>query len=104
MTTGVPTVGWREADVIHALRIECGWLVSELAARAHVNPSVLYRLEDGRTRNPTLPTLQKISQAFGLTVKELRNAVPAEPMSFATPLPVSKRAKTVRVVKTKKRA
>lgn len=86
-------MGWREAHVIHALRIECGWQVKELAKRAGLGTSVIYRLEDGRVLNPTPQTLAKLATAFGVTVKEIRNAVPSEPIKVAMPLPIkAKRA------------
>lgn len=95
----VPKVGWREAHVIMALRVECGWLAKDLAQRAGLNPSIIYRLEDGRVKHPTTETLEKIARAFGVTVREIRNAVPVEPMQFATALP----AKTLNVTKEAKR-
>ena len=76
----MPRVPWREADVIHALRIECGWLAKDLAKRAGLNKSVVYRIEDGSVREPKAKTLEKIAGAFGITLRELRSAVPQQPI------------------------
>lgn len=85
--------------MIHALRIACGWQVQELAKRAKLNPSVIYRIEDGRVLHPRQETLEKLAAAFGVTVRELRNAVPAEPMKFSAALPVTLKTKAISVKK-----
>lgn len=60
--------------------------MNELARYAKLNPSVIYRIEDGRTKNPTDETLEKIAAALGVTVREIRNAVPIEPIQIASAL------------------
>lgn len=67
---------WHEGDVVHKLRRMCGWTVEELARRASINTSVIYRLEDGRTRDPKRPTIEKLSAAFGFDVRDFRHLVP----------------------------
>jgi transcriptional regulator with XRE-family HTH domain len=86
----VPHIPWREADVIHALRIECGWLSKDLAKRAGLNRSVVYRIEDGSVRDPKPKTLEKLAGAFGMTLRELRAAVPPRPIVVLNALPASR--------------
>lgn len=84
----VPTLDWRIADVIHALMIAFGWQATDLAKRAdNMNPSVLYRLLDGRTKNPSEPTLKKLAKAFGISDLEIRNAVPTQPIRISVVIP-----------------
>ncbi len=70
-------VPWQEGDVIHKLRRIAGWTVQQLAKKAKVNPSVIYRLEDGRTKEPKRQTLIKLAGAFGLSARELMEAIPS---------------------------
>lgn len=43
----------------------------DLAERAHVDDSTIYRLEMGRTRRPVPRTLRKLATALGVDVEEI---------------------------------
>ena len=54
---------------------ECrGWTVAQLATHSELPAVTIYRLEDG-TNIPTLPTLQRIANGFGVTVAKLLTGV-----------------------------
>ena len=58
------------ARTLAALRTERGWSLDQLAARSGVSKGVLVAVEQGRS-NPSLGTLVRISDAFGLPVTRL---------------------------------
>jgi transcriptional regulator with XRE-family HTH domain len=58
------------ARTMQALRAERGWSLDQLAARAGVSKGVLVAIEQGRS-NPSLGTLARLSDAFGLPVTKL---------------------------------
>ena len=61
-----------------------GWGPSELARRAEISRTALFRIERGTTSLPRAITLQRIAQAFQVTVDELLNE-PSRPAAAATP-------------------
>lgn len=63
----------RLAGVISMLRKKEGLSLRELADKAGVGHSDLFRLENANTRNPSLFLVRKISKTFGMTVDELMN-------------------------------
>jgi transcriptional regulator with XRE-family HTH domain len=58
------------ARTLQALRADRGWSLDQLAARSGVSKGVLVALEQGRS-NPSLATLARISDAFGVPVTRL---------------------------------
>jgi transcriptional regulator with XRE-family HTH domain len=72
----VQEVAWHEGDVCHKLRRVCGWTVLQLAKEAKLNPALIYRLEDGRTKEPKRATIAKLATAFRLTPRQFMDAVP----------------------------
>jgi transcriptional regulator with XRE-family HTH domain len=58
------------ARTLQALRTERGWSLDQLAARSGVSKGVLVAVEQGRS-NPSLGTLARISDAFGVPVTRL---------------------------------
>jgi transcriptional regulator with XRE-family HTH domain len=58
------------AERIKALREARGWTQEQLAERAAIQRSYLGDLELGR-RNPSVRTLVKVANAFGIVVSEL---------------------------------
>lgn len=54
---------------ITELREQRGWSVNELATRADVPQSTLAG-QYGRGNTPTIPTLEKLCGAFGITLSE----------------------------------
>jgi len=58
------------AERIKALRDARGWTQEQLAERAAIQRSYLGDLELGR-RNPSVRTLVKVANAFGIAVAEL---------------------------------
>jgi transcriptional regulator with XRE-family HTH domain len=65
------------ARTVQSLRAERGWSLDQLAARSGVSKGVLVALEQGRS-NPSLTTLARVSDAFGVPVTRLVD-VPNEP-------------------------
>lgn len=55
---------------LRQLRKAKGWSLLELSVRADVNHNYLGDVENGR-RNPTLKVLQKISEAFNISLSSL---------------------------------
>lgn len=58
------------ARTLQALRTERGWSLDQLAARSGVSKGVLVAVEQGRS-NPSLGTLARISDTFGVPVTRL---------------------------------
>ncbi len=58
------------AERIRMLRVARGWTQEQFAERAAMQRSYLADLELGR-RNPSVRTLVKVANAFGITVAEL---------------------------------
>jgi len=65
-----PHVTGAVARTLQALRTERGWSLDQLAARSGVSKGVLVALEQERS-NPSLATLARISDAFGVPVTRL---------------------------------
>ena len=55
---------------VRYLRTQNGWSIEDLALKGDINRNYLCDLENGR-RNPTLRTIEKIANAFGLSISEL---------------------------------
>ena len=58
---------------IDNLLFQKGWKTSELIRRSGVHQTTLSEIRQGRTKNPQLDTLDKISKGFGLTLSEFFN-------------------------------
>lgn len=59
------------AERVKRLRTEKGWTKLELATRTGLSDSHICQIESGR-RNPTVPTLRKLAESFGVSVEILR--------------------------------
>jgi hypothetical protein len=51
-----------------------------------MSPSVVHRLESGRTREAKRDTLDRIARAFGMTSRQLIDAVPKDPLELVAPV------------------
>lgn len=60
---------------VRQLREDRGWSQSKLAREAKTNQNVISRVELGIVV-PSLPTLEKIAEAFGLGLGDLFNGEP----------------------------
>jgi transcriptional regulator with XRE-family HTH domain len=69
-------IHWREGDVIRRLRDAAGWTLEDLEVASGVNLQVIHKIEVGKTKEPTRGTLQRIAAGFGLTWRQLVDAVP----------------------------
>lgn len=58
------------ADHVRALRTARGWSLDELAGRSGVSKGMLVQIEGARS-NPSIGTLNRIAEAFGVTVTRL---------------------------------
>ena len=67
---------WREGDVIRKLRMMVGWKLEDLAKASGVGLQVIHRLEVGKTKEAKRRTLTMIAAAFGLTDRQLLDAIP----------------------------
>lgn len=65
-------------DRIKAARAARGWTQKELAQRSGINFGYIRMLETNQRPNPTGDTLQRLADALGITVDELRNG-PRDP-------------------------
>jgi transcriptional regulator with XRE-family HTH domain len=65
-----PGISGAVARTLQALRTERGWSLDQLAVRSGVSKGVLVAVEQGRS-NPSLGTLARISDAFGVPVTRL---------------------------------
>src|ERR1700728_4854321 len=68
--TDPPDISGAVARALQALRTERGWSLDQLAVRSGVSKGVLVAVEQGRS-NPSLGTLARISDAFGVPVTRL---------------------------------
>ena len=59
------------AQNIKKLRKKHNLSQEELARKAEVTYSTLIKIESGANKNPTLETIQKIADAFGIGLDEL---------------------------------
>lgn len=63
---------------IKFLRNERGWSQEDLALEANINKNYLSDLENGR-RNPSLDILERIANAFGMSLSELFKGIESIP-------------------------
>lgn len=74
---------WTIGDVVRKLRASAHLKLKELADRAGgMNISVIHNLETGRTKEAERETLNRIASTFGLTVRELEDLVPQQPVRW----------------------
>jgi len=59
---------------VREARLSCGWSQDELAFELDVDRSYVSSLERGQ-RNPTLKTVAKVAQAFGISISDLCTGV-----------------------------
>ena len=67
-----PGVGER----LKTLRARRGWSLPQLAERANVNHSTIWKIEEGKTSNPGAETLRKLSGALGVDLSEITGERP----------------------------
>jgi len=67
------------AAQVRALRTSRGWSLDELAGRSGVSKGMVVQVESGRT-NPSVGTLTRIADAFGVTVARLLEPAPERPV------------------------
>lgn len=72
----VVVIHWREGDVIRRLRMAAGWGLGKLSTETGLTVNTIHRIEKGQTKEPKRSTLQKLARAFGLTDRQLQDAVP----------------------------
>jgi transcriptional regulator with XRE-family HTH domain len=65
-----PTIPTASRTQLEFLREACGWTRRELAERSGVSVPTILALER-RNRPPTLATVEKLSNAFGVRVGDL---------------------------------
>ncbi|HEV2452280.1 MAG TPA: XRE family transcriptional regulator [Streptosporangiaceae bacterium] len=75
------------ARTVQALRAERGWSLDQLAKRCRVSKGVLVAVEQGRS-NPSLGTLARISDAFGVPVTRLVEVSEQPDVSISVPRPL----------------
>ena len=97
----VKEVPWHEGDVVRKLRMAAGWKLKHLHGASGVSVKVLNDLEMGHTKEAKGTTLTKIAKAFGLSLRDFRDLVPAAVVRFDVPSAAPKQTQNV---KTKKRA
>lgn len=64
------------ADRVRTLRDQRGWSLAQLAGRASIDPSTIWKIENGRTPNPGNLTLGKIASALGVSLQEITGERP----------------------------
>ena len=69
---------WTEGDVVRKLRAAVGWRLKDLAAASGLPLQVIHKLERGKTKEPKRVTMQKLARAFGLSDRQLFDAIPPE--------------------------
>lgn len=89
---------WTEGDLIRKLRIAFGWTLDDLRERSGVNPTVVSKIELGKTKEPKRDTLRKIAKAFGFSEQQFFAAVPAQQLELPIP------AETIRLAGEVERA
>lgn len=70
--------------MIRKLRVTFGWTLADLQRKSGVDPTTINKIELGKTREADRSTLQKIAAAFGLTLTQFLDAIPAQ--GIALPL------------------
>lgn len=68
--TNVAAVTAAVAEHVRALRLTRGWSLDELSARSRVSKGMVVQIEGART-NPSIGTLCRLANAFGVTVTRL---------------------------------
>jgi transcriptional regulator with XRE-family HTH domain len=76
MTSKLVLPGGTFAVNLTAAREAHNWSVAELAKRADLNESAIYRLQHGQ-RQPTLPAILRLADALGMTGSDLIEGVTA---------------------------
>lgn len=66
----LPSVTEAVARNVREARTERGWTLDQLAARSGVSKGMVVQIEQGRT-NPSIGTLNKISEALGVSLPDL---------------------------------
>lgn len=56
---------------VQSYRWKRGWSEAQLAKYAEVDRSVICKLENGKTKNPSIKVAFKIADALGVDVREL---------------------------------
>ena len=56
---------------IKSLRKKAGWSQQKLAEKASLSYNVITKIEQGAAKKPTIQTMIKIADAFGVSLDEL---------------------------------
>lgn len=59
------------ADLVRYLRVQRGWTQVGLAGKLGVACSCIKRIENGRTKNPSIKTIARLSILFGVDMWRL---------------------------------
>lgn len=70
-------------ESVKAARERRGWLKSDLARQAELDPSTISRIESGSRPRPSGEVLEKIAKALGLTYAQLVDSQPPRPIPVA---------------------
>lgn len=88
-----PTVvRWHVGDVLKKLRRHMGWTLSQVGAAGGLDVNVIHRIETGFTRDPREETLERLAAIYGLSLLQLRVAVPQARLTCAPDAETVKRA------------
>ena len=70
---------WTEVDVLRKLQAEAGLTLQQWARESGLAHKTITRLISGATDEPKQKTLAKLASVFGMSLDELRAAVPRQP-------------------------
>jgi len=70
------TARWHIGDVLRKLRHHMGWTLQQASAAGRLDVNVIHRIETGFTRDPREETLERLAEMYGMTLLQLRVAVP----------------------------
>jgi transcriptional regulator with XRE-family HTH domain len=59
------------AENIKKLRKEKGWSQQKLAEKARISYNAVTKIEQKAAKEPTITTMSKIAQAFGVSIDEV---------------------------------
>lgn len=82
---------WTEGDVVRKLRLVAGWKLKHLAKYSGVSLTMIHELEMGKTKEAKRATLTRIAAAFGLTLRDLLDLVPKQPVRLDVPAQATER-------------
>lgn len=69
---------WTQGDLVRKLRDAFGLTMEQLATKAGVSTSAIYKLEKGITKQADQTTVRKLATAFSLSAGQFVDAVPKQ--------------------------